>query len=246
MIRVENKNLEKIRYLFTDIRFYIGKSVLDGEMGQAFVDNIEKPTYAVLLVSKYCFISGIINSEILKDIFNEFSLKNYTIIPSDEVKKVLENTYMENLNKFQRYSLKKNPQFNITKLKSYINDFSEEEFEFVKIDSNIADRIREEEFMLVTDNYRANRIGYCCLYDNEIVGVATSNIFYKDGIEVNIKVKEDYRRKGLATVLTSMLILACLEKNKKVSWDAANLNSLKLATKLGFEFDSEYDCYKFV
>ena len=146
MIMIENKNLEKIRYLFTDIRFYIGKSVLDGKMGQAFIDNIEKPTYAILLVRKYCFISGIINSEILKDIFNEFNLKN--------------------LNKFQRYSLKKNPQFNITKIKSYINNFPEEQFEFVRIDSNIADRIRREEFMLVTDDYISNNTLFHLLYSH--------------------------------------------------------------------------------
>lgn len=33
--KVENKDLEKLRNLFKDIRFYMGNSVLDGMMGEA-------------------------------------------------------------------------------------------------------------------------------------------------------------------------------------------------------------------
>ena len=84
------------------------------------------------------------------------------------------------------------------------------------------------------------------MYNDIIIGVVSSNIFYNDGIEVNIKVKEDYRRKGIATTLASLLILNCIKENKKISWDAANLNSVGLAQKLGFEYDSEYDCYKLI
>ena len=81
------------------------------------------------------------------------------------------------------------------------------------------------------------------MYNKEIIGVASSNIFYKDGIEVNIRVKENYRRRGIATAMAANLILECLRENKKISWDAYNINSLKLAEKLGFEFDSAYDTY---
>lgn len=45
--------------------------------------------------------------------------------------------------------------------------------------------------------------------------------------------------------MASKLILLCLECGKKISWDAANLNSLKLAKKLGFEYDSTYNIYSF-
>lgn len=80
---------------------------------------------------------------------------------------------------------------------------------------------------------------------NKIIGVASSNIFYKDGIEVNIKVEEQYRREGIATAMASKLILECLEQNKKISWDAANMNSVGLAQKLGFKYDSTYHFYSF-
>ena len=81
------------------------------------------------------------------------------------------------------------------------------------------------------------------MYNNEIIGVASSNIFYKDWIEVNIGVKENYRRRGIATAMAANLILECLRENKKISWDADNMNSVRLAQKLGFEYDSTYDIY---
>ena len=34
--------------------------------------------------------------------------------------------------------------------------------------------------------------------------------------------------------------------NKKISWDAANTNSVGLAQKLGLEYDSTYDAYNFI
>ena len=116
-------------------------------------------------------------------------------------------------------------------------------FEIIKINKNLADRIKKEDFINITDDYEKNGIGYCCMYNKEIIGVASSNIFYKDGIEVNIRVKENYRRRGIATAMAANLILECLRENKKISWDAYNINSVKLAEKLGFEFDSAYDTY---
>lgn len=87
-------------------------------------------------------------------------------------------------------------------------------------------------------------IGVCCFKQDEIVGICSSNIIYKDGIEINIRVKEGYIHKGIGTAMASKLILLCLEKGLYPSWDAANLDSLGLAKKLGYNYDSEYTVYK--
>lgn len=202
------------------------------------------PNFAILTVRKYCFMSGNIEKENLYELINN-KLKQYIIIPSDNLKIVIEEIYKDNINKLERYSIKKTPVFDKKKLQEYINKVPKE-YNIQAIDKKIADRIKEEKFINITDNYEKNGIGYYCIYNNEIIGVASSNIFYKDGIEVNIKVKDEYRRKGIATALASKLILKCLEKNKKISWDAANLWSIGLAEKLGFEYDSTYNIYKFI
>ena len=182
-----NDEMNIIKPFFKDIRFFMGKSVLDGIMGTAYVDDIFNPQIAFLTVRSYCFISGTIEKAKLKNIIDE-NFKAYNLIPSDNLTKAIEEIYQDDIIKSYRYSIKKN---------------------------------------------------------NEIIGVASSNIFYKDGIEVNIKVKEQYRRKGIATVMASKLILECLSHNKKVSWDPANPNSVGLAEKLGFKYDSTYSVYSF-
>lgn len=239
----ENKDLEKLTNLFKDIRFYMGHSVTDGLMGDAYTDNIDTPNFAILIVRSYCFMSGNIEKENLQKLIDG-SLKQYIIIPSDNLKILIEEIFKDNVNKLERYSIKKDTVFDKEKLQGFIAKIPEN-YKLHKIDKKIAERIKEEQFINITDNYEKYGVGYCCIYNDEIIGVASSNIFYKDGIEVNIKVKETHRRKGLATALASKLILECLKQNKMISWDAANLNSVGLAEKLGFEYDSTYDIYKF-
>ncbi len=68
MIKLSNNQMNKIKYLFNDIKFYMGKSVLDGLMGEAYTDNLENPTIAYLLVRQYCFINGDSKSGLAKQV----------------------------------------------------------------------------------------------------------------------------------------------------------------------------------
>lgn len=240
----KERDLLKIKPLFNDIRFYMGNSVLDGIMGEAYVDDIKNPNIAFLVVRNYCFISGSINENKLKEIIDKKFI-NYKLIPSDRIGSQLKKIYSNNIQKSQRYSIKKDVIFDIERLYHMANSL-EKCFNLVKVDEILANKIKQIKFINITDNYKKNGIGFCCIYNNEIIGVASSNIIYKDGIEVNIKVDEKYRREGIATAMASTLILECLKQNKKVSWDAANMNSVGLAQKLGFEYDSSYNVYTFI
>lgn len=239
----DNRNLDKINPLFNDIRFFMGRSVLNSLMGQAYVDDIDNPQIAFLIVRRFCFISGNIDNSKLKELIDN-NFKEYILIPNDNICKSIDELYKNKIYKLERYSIKKEVKFDLLKLRQYAQNISKE-FTIKRIDDNLEKRIKDENFIAITDDYKKYGIGFCCLNNDKIIGVASSNIFYKDGIEVNIKVKEDYRRKGIATALASKLIIACLEENKKVSWDAANMNSVKLAQKLGFQYDSTYNIYTF-
>ena len=118
-------------------------------------------------------------------------------------------------------------------------------FSIVAIDKDIAKQINDEGYYYITPNFEKNGVGFCCIYNRQIIGVASSNIFYKDGIEINIKVKEAFRKQGIALSLVANLILECLKQSKKVSWDAATTISVALAEKLGFKYDSAYRIYEF-
>ncbi|MCI7035567.1 MAG: GNAT family N-acetyltransferase, partial [Spirochaetia bacterium] len=78
----------------------------------------------------------------------------------------------------------------------------------------------------------------------KIVAGASSYTRYKTGIEIEVDTLEAHRKKHLATVCCSALILNCLEEGLYPSWDAYNMNSVHLAQKLGYEFSHEYAAYE--
>ncbi len=247
MIKVSNNQMSKIKYLFNDIKFYMGKSVLDGLMGEAYTDNLENPTIAYLLVRQYCFINGDSKSELAKQVLKTIPKTCKRIIANSSWNDIIESTYND-FEKSKRYSLKKEKNiFNKQQLKEF-SEILNKEYEIKKIDEEIYKLIKandeDPKQMKITDDYKNKGIGVCCFRDDEIVGICSSNIIYNDGIEINIRVKEGYKHKGIGTAMASKLILMCLEKGIYPSWDAANLTSLELAKKLGYNYDSEYTIYK--
>lgn len=247
MIKLNNNEMNKIEHLFNDIKFYMGKSVLDGLMGEAYTDNLENPTIAYLLVRQYCFINGNSNSVLAKQVLKTLPKTCKRIIAKDDWNNVIESTYND-FEKSNRYSLKKEKDiFNKQKLKEFCENLNSE-YEVKTIDERIYKLIKADDEdpkqMKITDDYMNKGIGVCCFRNDEIVGICSSNIIYKEGIEINIRVKEGYKHKGIGTAMASKLILMCLEKGIYPSWDAANLTSLELAKKLGYNYDSEYTIYK--
>lgn len=243
LIKIDDyKQLDNLKYLFKDIRFYMGKSVLDGLMGTAYVENVNKPKFALLLVRSYCFISGKISKELLKKII--WKLRDYKFIPDDSNKQLIEELFKNNITSYNRYAFHKEVNFAKDKLEYYINKL-DKKYKIIDINEDMAILLKKIKFINITDNYKEKGIGCCCIYNGKIIGVCSSNIIYNDGIEVNIKVNEQFRRNGIATALASYLILKCLEKNLKVSWDAANLNSVGLAKKLGFKLYGPYTVFSF-
>ena len=77
-----------------------------------------------------------------------------------------------------------------------------------------------------------------------IVAGASSYTRYVEGIEIEVDTVPEERRKHLATIVCSALILKCLEEGLYPSWDAQNMNSVRLAESLGYEYDHDYIAYE--
>ena len=82
------------------------------------------------------------------------------------------------------------------------------------------------------------------LYEGTVVSGASSYVHFRDGIEIEIDTREDFRRKGLAAACGARLVRECMERGLYPSWDAQNRWSVALAQKLGYHFDKEYDAYE--
>ena len=92
--------------------------------------------------------------------------------------------------------------------------------------------------------YEKLGMGVVCLKNDAVVAGAASYSTYRDGIEIEIDTKEEFRRRGLASACGARLILDCMERGLYPSWDAQNKWSVALAEKLGYHYERDYTAYE--
>ena len=122
-----------------------------------------------------------------------------------------------------------------------------------RIDSTLYDQCMENAWSrdLVSvfpsrEAFLRDGLGMAVTVNGRIVSGASSYTRYREGIEVEVDTRRDYRRRSLATVCSAALILSCLDLGLYPSWDAQNLWSVCLAEKLGYTFSHEYPVYEVV
>ncbi|MGH1296690.1 GNAT family N-acetyltransferase [Bacillus cereus] len=241
---------EKLVTMFEDFNNVVLLSYLQGHMGNAWVNDLENPTVAQVTVGIFTFYAGDPNRRETEELLRNIPERMLVIVNSEEWKKRLETCYERKIDKFLRYKFKRNTEvFDHSKLQSFISMLPKG-YELRRIDEHIVNiptlhKVSEDftsQFKSIED-YLNRGIGYSILYKGEVVCGASSYSIYDNGIEIEVATDLNHRRKGLATIVSAALILACLEKEIYPNWDAANTTSAKLAEKLGYAFDRAYDTY---
>jgi len=240
------KGNEKVNKLFEGWEETLIYSCTQNVMGELFVDDIDCPKSANAYIGAFAFLAGEPNAELLGCINNGLSI----LVPQNEDwESIIENAGFKALKKYNRYAIKKNTIFNIPKLEAFAKALPEG-YEIKKIDGALYDRCRKamltEDFVSIFDSkehFLEMGLGFVVLKGDEIVGGASSYSRYNGGIEIETDVKKEERQKGLATACGATLILECLKRGLYPSWDAQTMISVKLAEKLGYEYDHEYTAY---
>lgn len=231
---------------------------IKGYMGRAWVDSKESPTCALALIGDFCYVLGTFAEEQEEEIFSIVSelVKNrFLMIKAEHWERLLnrlQGVYPDSYKSLSRYAMMGNKEwFDKEKLKVYATAI-EPEFEAMRIDSGIYP-ITQEQFW--TEDFCSNfeteeefmkyGIGYVVLRNNEIIAGASTYSFDGSRLEITIETKEEYRKRGLALVCASKIILESLERDIYPRWDAMNLTSVALAEKLGYRYDHEYTVYTF-
>lgn len=240
----------KLATMFEGFNSAILLSYLQGHMGTAWVDNLESPTAAQVTVGIFVYYAGDSNAREAVELLHNLPDYTFAISHSNEWKEKIEVVHKGRTQKFQRCSFKKSRQdLNQDQLLTY-RSMLPKEYELRKIDSELltSPSLHElsEDFVSQfndSNDFLDRGVGFCILYQGEAVCGATSYCIYDKGIEIEIATDPKHRRKGLATVAASAIILDCLNKGIYPSWDAANSESTSLAKKLGYNIHSEYDTY---
>lgn len=246
------KDTEKVSRIFEGWDETLIWSCLQGIMGNIYVTDREHPVSAMAILGDFAFFAGEPDQELIS-YKPEWCRQEFMImIPQNEGWACLiKQKYGKMAKAVVRYAIRKEPEiFDREKLKQ-MTEALPEDYELCMIDSRLYEKCREESWSrdLVSQfsdyvKYKESGLGVVILQDGKIVAGASSYSRYRQGIEIEIDTKEEYRRKGLATVCGAKLILECLERNLYPSWDAQNQRSAALAEKLGYHFSHEYKAYE--
>ncbi len=244
----ELEDTSKVKELFAGWNETLIFSCLQKIMGKVYVSDTEQPKSAFAFVGCFGFYAGIPDKEIVMDRPDGFVIMTPQ---NNEWAKLIEECYPL-AKKVTRYAIKKDTIFDRTMLQNEIKKLPAG-YELKKIDADIYDRCLEnpatEDFVSAFESkekYLQMGRGMVILKNGIIVAGASSYTRYREGIEIEVDTIEPERRKHLATIACSALILNCLEEGLYPSWDAQNMNSVHLAEKLGYEFDHEYAAYEVV
>jgi len=253
MFEISKENTGLIQKIVGDTNDVPMLAYLQGYIGRGWVDDLTNPTCARIIVDEFCYFLGNYKSgaavNLVKDMPKD--KKWLIMIPQNkEWGSIIESTYLENARKFLRYRIKfDKDKVDREKLQSYIDNFSPE-YRLVHIDENVFQQTLKDEVAMEwyglyesAKDYAEKGLGYCIFKGDELVSGASSCISCNDGIEIQIDTKENFQRKGLATVCAAKLVLECMERNIYPRWDADCKESLMLAKKLGYELDCAYDVY---
>lgn len=244
------EDTKAVNYLFEKWDEGVIWGCLEKVMGDIYVDNLNNPTSAMAILGDFCYFAGKINEELV--MFKPDKLKNSIIMVPENTEwaSVIEKCFGNKAERTTRYAMKKEKGvFNVEHLKS-IAEGLPKEYEIKIIDEKLYNACFKEQwsrdFVAQYDTYEMyseKGLGVAILKDGELISAASSYSGFKDGIEVEIATRKDYRHKGLASICGAKLILECIKKGWYPSWDARIMWSVKMAEKLGYHFSHEYVAY---
>lgn len=236
----------KAAHLFADWEDTMITSCLQKVMGAVYVSDPEAPQAACAFVGCFAFYAGVPNRELVLNKPAGFVI----MTPQNEAWGKLIEECFPNCKKVTRYAIRKDTKFDQEKLQKMAGSLPEG-YELGKIDGPLydqclADPMAEDFVSSFEDKEAYLRLGrgVVIVKDGRIMSGASSYSRYEEGIEIEVDTRPEERRKGLATAACAALILQCLDEGLYPSWDAQNMNSVRLSEKLGYEFSHEYAAYE--
>lgn len=244
------------------------EAFIQGVMGRGFTDSTEEPTYGAIQIGDFCFFGGDATApfkgHVISILNNTYKNPNMIFIPLSLSwgQKFEEHTSYE---RDMRYSMERTgiESFDKDTLLSYINreistgtigETDTCDFIIRPIDENYYVSVANQEWSKdFTSNYpdyptfQKQGLGFVVIEraTGKLVSGASSFSNSNDSIEIEVATASDYREKGLATSVAAKMVLACIERGKYPSWDAANVTSVAIAEKLGYHLSEEYACYRY-
>ena len=221
-------------------------SCIQKVMGKVYVTDPVNPVSAFAFVGCFGFFAGKPELELVKNKPAGFVI----MVPQNKAwAELIERVYPD-ARKVTRYAIRKDTIFDPDVLKKKLQ-LLPDGYELRNIDGRIYDKCLENpvtaDFVSAfgsKEQYLKEGRGVVILKDDRIVSGASSYTRYREGIEIEVETVKSERRKKLALISCSALILRCLEEGLYPSWDAHDMNSVHLAEKFGYQFSHASTAYE--
>lgn len=221
--------------------------VIEGQMGKAYVDNVESPSAYKIQTGPFFYFAGDAMAKGAQEMLTD--IQPWTLfMPSGQGWiEAGKKMYGERLMALGRYRFSSRCLF-VEHLEtlSFDSRFSKDT---KRIDLALAAQVWGRDHFIDLSEFDSasdfieRGIGYYVEKRGKILGTAFSSLACSQGIEVSIFVDENYRRQGMAATLAAYLLKWCLENNVDPHWDAANPASCGLAERLGYIPEGKYQAH---
>ena len=220
---------------------------IEGQMGQAFVDDLHHPSVFKIRVGPFIYFAGDPTGPAGREMIGNISPEELVMPSAPGWIEAAKAVYGIMLQEFDRY------RFSAEKLSidllNQLYQASPFQRQIRQMDAAFAARFWDRQHFIDLSQYDSPEdfirrgIGYYLQVRQRLVGAAYASLACSRGIEVSVYIEDDYRRRGIATGLASHLVLWSLNHNLEPHWDAANPESCRLALKLGYTPAGTYSAY---
>jgi hypothetical protein len=253
MIAVDANKRRGLSDLFQGYKWnYLPDAILDGYMGEAYVDDADNPQMAVLEAPKLklSILGGDARRPAARKYLEELSVPRIVMFGAEGWDELLREIHGGRLIQLPRYafSSEKLDRARLYELRSRLP----EGYRLERMDIDLAQKLAGEGSEFAADHmvnfdspedFIARGFGFCVLEGDDVASVATTFVICDRGIEIQINTRKNHRRRGLATVVAAQLLIYSLENGLDPHWDAANEASVGLAKKLGYTSSGTYPMY---
>lgn len=257
-MEMEMKALDKdmrkrFSHFFDDYQWnYIAAAILEGDVGNAYGNDVENPQIAVLELPKLKLniIGGDAGLPTARRYIERLMVPKMMVFTSEGWERLLMEYHRARLVLMPRVAFT-SENLDIEKLQEFKTKLPSG-YQMEKMNEELAQKLANEKSDFASthfvnfnsiEDFIARGFGFCVTKGGEIVSVATTFLVSQKGIEIQITTREMHQRKGLGTAVAAELITYSLDKNLDPNWDAANKRSVNLAKKLGYTPQGSYTIF---
>ena len=216
-----NGILEKLKPMFEYTNDTVVKSFFDGIFGNAYSDNLDYPNSAVIAAGDFFFVAGdpFFAGEVMKLAKDK---KMGTVIPDSEKWFEPLNSQGKKLLFLERYQTKiPDDGFNIENLKRIKSEINNHQgLKLEPIDEKYYYKALEEEWSKEFgsnfkdyNEFSKHGFGYVITQNGEIVSGTSTFSYHKNGVEIEVSTREDFRGKGLAKICSAAFMKQSIISN---------------------------------